>query len=348
MSSEIKSAFKEHIGTNGAVYQVSTQPLGKGGYGKVFPATVVRDNQVVQVAFKVIDASHDPLVQKRLNREPEALKELDHDKIIKIIDTYEYLSGDPDEVDAPSPLMAIITELAPGVSLSKYIHDNKKIDSLTAMQIFEQVVMAVKHCHKTGFAHRDLKPANIVIDAITDRDNPTIKLIDFGCSRRVPRDSSGTPKKLSTPCGTRHYDPPEVLQKQDYDAEKRDVWSLGVILYKMLTGKYPYDDENNNQPTLIRKICNEDFTFPDELKGGGLEKLIRSMMNKNTEERITLDQLKTKIDAFWASFAQADDESSDEDEEKHPIQTPISVHIASMNSPINPSPIRDNNNFKRS
>jgi carbon catabolite-derepressing protein kinase len=130
-----------------------------------------------------------------------------------------------------------------GKELFDYIVQNGKVSEAGARRFFQQIISAVEYCHRHKVAHRDLKPENLLLD-----DQLNVKIADFGLSN-IMHDGSF----LKTSCGSPNYAAPEVINGKLYAGPEVDVWSCGVILYVLLCGRLPFDDEFI--PTLFRKIA---------------------------------------------------------------------------------------------
>ena len=149
---------------------------------------------------------------------------MDHQNIVKLYEVYE------DDVN-----FYLIMDLLKGGELFDEIVKRSKFSENDAAEIMYQVFSSVNYLHKKGFVHRDLKPENICLD-----NDQSIKLIDFGTARKFTQG-----KKLRQVIGTPFYMAPEIFNEKKYN-EKADMWSLGIIMYILLTGKAPYfgnDDE---------------------------------------------------------------------------------------------------------
>ena len=118
--------------------------------------------------------------------------------------------------------------------LFDYIVDHDKLDEPTAAIVFQQIVDAIAYCHSFGVAHRDLKPENVLIIKF-----PHVKIADFGLCGYI-----SAQQMMKTFCGSPCYCSPECLSKLDYDGRKSDIWSLGVLLYTMVTGQIPWNIMN--------------------------------------------------------------------------------------------------------
>ena len=200
--------------------------MGKGGCGEVYAAERMDSDQVY--AIKFCDKSK--LDQTRLEREIVLLKDTDHPNIVRLFSVYE------------TPLMTfLVMELCGGghlgkLLISRSVHNINKmqcIDEEWAKLLCRQLLSAVCHLHERGIAHRDIKLQNILLERSGDR-NAQVKLIDFGYASRF---IGACP--MRTVCGTPYTTAPEVF-RESYD-ERCDVWSVGVVLFIMLSGKRPFE-----------------------------------------------------------------------------------------------------------
>jgi MAP/microtubule affinity-regulating kinase len=135
-------------------------------------------------------------------------------------------------------------ELIQGVSLLSYLKSkpNRKIDEEMCRQIFSQIIKGIDFLHSNNVYHRDIKLENIIID-----DKNQIKIIDFGFGTCNPKS-----KLLNFFCGTPSYMPPEIIQKKDYVGPCADIWSIGILLFTMLCGSFPFRGKNSNHmPNII-------------------------------------------------------------------------------------------------
>ncbi|XP_054572995.1 serine/threonine-protein kinase MARK2-like [Eptesicus fuscus] len=164
-----------------------------------------------------------------------------------------------------------------GGDLLEYLENYGQMNEGEARTVFRQVVSAVQYCHQRGIVHRDLKPGNILIDS-----DMTIKLADFGFSREVSDD------KQRTFCGTICYSAPEILQRHTYDGRKTDVWSLGVVLYRMLTGVVPF--EGDSIVNVKRQILSGHFPVPCFMSRE-VQKLLRKLLTVDPSQRPTLEDV---------------------------------------------------------
>merc|ERR1719226_102728 len=147
-------------------------------------------------------------------------------------------------------------EHVPGGELFDHIVHKLRLREDEARRFFQQILAGVEYCHQYMVTHRDLKPENLLLDS-----NLHVKIADFGLSN-VMRDG----EFLKTSCGSPNYASPEVVSGKAYVGPEVDVWSCGVILYALLCGSLPFDDENI--PNLFRKIKSGSFKIPTYLPKG--------------------------------------------------------------------------------
>ncbi|CAK9441811.1 uncharacterized protein LODBEIA_P56790 [Lodderomyces beijingensis] len=246
-------------------YQV-IKTLGEGSFGKVKLAQHLTTGQ--RVALKIINrktlAKSD--MQGRVEREISYLRLLRHPHIIKL---YDVIKSKEDII--------MVIEFA-GKELFDYIVQRGKMPEDEARRFFQQIIAAVEYCHRHKIVHRDLKPENLLLD-----DQLNVKIADFGLSN-IMTDGNF----LKTSCGSPNYAAPEVISGKLYAGPEVDVWSAGVILYVMLCGRLPFDDEFI--PALFKKISNGVYTLPNYLSSGAKHLLTR-MLVVNPLNRITIHEI---------------------------------------------------------
>ena len=156
-------------------------------------------------------------------------------------------------------------EFAEGGELFDYIIKKDHLSEEETRYIFHQIIDVIDYMHHIGICHRDLKPENILFDS----SHKKIKIIDFGLSNLYYTNDNDENYDedldfdyLETPCGSPGYAPPEMILGNSYNGLKTDVWSSGIILYAMLCGSFPFDDDS--EQILYSKIIKGIFEFPDD------------------------------------------------------------------------------------
>lgn len=243
------------------------EQVGEGTFGKVWRATEKRTGQ--EFAIKSIEKTtlgQDELAG--LHLEIEIIAQVDHPNIIR---AYKFF-------DEPKQLH-VVMELMPGGELFERIVEKDHYSESEAAQSIRPVIDAIKYCHDMGIVHRDLKPENLLYSS--DNLDGIVKVADFGLARFYSDDL------MTTACGTPSYVAPEILIGKGYGIEV-DYWSIGVILYTMLCGYQPFNEETNE--ALFDVIKSGQFNFPDEDWSGisdMAKDLIRQCLKVNPKERIT-------------------------------------------------------------
>lgn len=279
-----KSAFIEHTkGSLTSHYDV-LKKLGEGTFGKVYRIKSKTNGEIR--AMKQIPKSS-ITNQSQFDMEIEIMKKMDHPNIIKL---YEYIEDD-------RFVYLVMEECSGGELFERIIEKTKAKKMFTekeAAVIFKQLMSAICYCHTNGVCHRDLKPENLMFASFDD-DSP-IKIIDFGYSKIIKQDSAGKFRKMTSKVGTLYYVSPEVIQG-NYD-EKCDIWSCGVILYLMLSGKTPFNGDNEKE--VYKLIENKKFSFPSaqwKLISFDVQDLIKKMICP-IEKRLSAREV---LDHVWVS-----------------------------------------------
>ncbi len=218
--------------------------LGEGGMGQVWLAEQTSPVRR-QVALKLIKAGmYDEDVVRRFQTERQSLAIMDHPAIAKVFDAGTTEQGQP----------YFVMEYVPGLPITEYC-DQKKLTIKQRLNLFIQVCEGVQHAHQKAIVHRDLKPQNILVVEIDGKPKP--RIIDFGLAKATsPRlDGAGSLTQLGSLVGTPGYMSPEQIDPGQRDIDTRtDVYSLGVILYVLLTGVLPIDTRNWQQKPLVEVL----------------------------------------------------------------------------------------------
>ena len=178
-----------------------------------------------------------------------------------------------------TPLEIIMVLEYAGGELFDYIVQNGKMKEDEARRFFQQIICAVEYCHRHKIVHRDLKPENLLLD-----ENLNVKIADFGLSN-IMTDGNF----LKTSCGSPNYAAPEVINGKLYAGPEVDVWSCGVILYVLLVGRLPFDDEHI--PSLFAKIAKGQYVVPNYMSSGAAA-LIKKMLAVNPVHRATIEEIR--------------------------------------------------------
>ena len=197
-----------------------------------------------KVAIKVLNLKKVKALdmEEKVRREIKILRLFEHPHIIR---SYEV-------IETPTDIF-VVTEYVKSGELFDYIVEKGRLGEEEARHFFQQIISGVEYCHRNMVVHRDLKPENLLLDSKSN-----VKIADFGLSN-IMRDG----QFLKTSCGSPNYAAPEVISGKLYAGPEVDVWSCGVILYALLCGSLPFDDENI--PNLFKKIKGGIFTLPGHM-----------------------------------------------------------------------------------
>ena len=207
-------------------------------------------------------------MEEKVQREINILHLCTHPHIIRL---YEV-------IDTPTDIF-LVNEYVSGGELFDYIVSKGRLSADEARNFFHQIISGVEYCHFQKIVHRDLKPENLLLDA-----NLNIKIADFGLSNLM-RDGDF----LRTSCGSPNYAAPEVISGHLYAGPEVDVWSCGVILYALLCGSLPFDDESI--PNLFKKIKSGMYSLPTHLSQLA-KNLIPRMLEVDPMKRITIPEIR--------------------------------------------------------
>jgi 5'-AMP-activated protein kinase catalytic alpha subunit len=242
--------------------------LGIGAFGKVKLATHSVTGH--KVAVKILNKAKIKQLgmEEKVQREINILHLCTHPHIIRL---YEV-------IDTPTDIF-LVNEYVSGGELFDYIVSKGRLSSDEARNFFHQIVSGIEYCHFQKIVHRDLKPENLLLDS-----NLNIKIADFGLSNLM-RDGDF----LRTSCGSPNYAAPEVISGHLYAGPEVDVWSCGVILYALLCGSLPFDDESI--PNLFKKIKSGMYSLPSHLSQLA-RNLIPRMLEVDPMKRITIPEIR--------------------------------------------------------
>ncbi|XP_041839005.1 serine/threonine-protein kinase MARK1 [Melanotaenia boesemani] len=240
--------------------------IGKGNFAKVKLARHTLTGR--EVAIKIIDKTQlNPTSLQKLFREVSVMKILNHPNIVKLFEVIE-----------TEKTLYLVMEYASGGEVFDYLVAHGRMKEKEARAKFRQIVSAVEYCHQKRIVHRDLKAENLLLDA-----DMNIKIADFGFSNEFTLGS-----KLDTFCGSPPYAAPELFQGKKYDGPEVDVWSLGVILYTLVSGSLPFDGQNLKE--LRERVLRGKYRIPFYMSTD-CENLLKKLLVLNPGKRGSLKQI---------------------------------------------------------
>nr|XP_057946000.1 MAP/microtubule affinity-regulating kinase 3a isoform X9 [Doryrhamphus excisus] len=238
--------------------------IGKGNFAKVKLARHILTGR--EVAIKIIDKTQlNPNSLQKLFREVRIMKILNHPNIVKLFEVIE-----------TERTLYLVMEYASGGEVFDYLVAHGRMKEKEARAKFRQIVSAVQYCHQKRIVHRDLKAENLLLDA-----DMNIKIADFGFSNEFT-----VGNKLDTFCGSPPYAAPELFQGKKYDGPEVDVWSLGVILYTLVSGSLPFDGQNLKE--LRERVLRGKYRIPFYMSTD-CENLLKRFLVLNPAKRGTLE-----------------------------------------------------------
>ncbi|XP_071779207.1 serine/threonine-protein kinase MARK2 isoform X1 [Centroberyx gerrardi] len=240
--------------------------IGKGNFAKVKLARHVLTGK--EVAVKIIDKTQlNSSSLQKLFREVRIMKLLNHPNIVKLFEVIE-----------TEKTLYLVMEYASGGEVFDYLVAHGRMKEKEARAKFRQIVSAVQYCHQKCIVHRDLKAENLLLDA-----DMNIKIADFGFSNEFTLGN-----KLDTFCGSPPYAAPELFQGKKYDGPEVDVWSLGVILYTLVSGSLPFDGQNLKE--LRERVLRGKYRIPFYMSTD-CENLLKKFLILNPSKRGSLEQI---------------------------------------------------------
>lgn len=255
-------------------YELGEQ-LGKGSYAIVRGANSKKHKR--RVAIKIVSKKKAPedYLQKFLPREIQVLKRLRHPHCISLLEAIETNSR-----------IYLITNLAENGDLLEYIRENGAMPDNEARRLFRQLTAATEYFHSLGIVHRDLKCENLLLDG-----HYNIMVSDFGFARGQMLDPEKGKRSMSkTFCGSYAYAPPEILNGIPYDGTYADIWSLGVVLYTIVSASLPFDD--SNLKTLLDQVMKPVHFSSRKKISSEVKHLICKMLCPSVESRYKISDIK--------------------------------------------------------
>jgi len=255
--------------------------LGEGTFGKVRYAEHTESRE--GFAIKILD-------KEKIQRQDMGIQIKREISLMKAVQNENTFVVHLHEVLASKSKIYLVLELVTGGELFDEIVKETKFTEDKARFYFQQLVEGVSLCHAKNVCHRDLKPENLLLDK-----DGNLKVSDFGLSALYTSEGEGDAEGssrsalLHTTCGTPNYVAPEVLEDQGYDGYCADVWSMGVILYVLVSGYLPFDEANIKN--LFQKIRNADFLFPPHISAE-LRNLIGAILVADPKQRVTVRDIR--------------------------------------------------------
>ena len=239
--------------------------LGTGGMAVVYKARCHRLNRLVAIKILKDEFSRDEEFRRRFNAEGEAVAMLSHPNIVQVYD-----------VSSTNAANFIVMELIDGISLKQYMEKKGVLNWKETLHFAMQIAKGLEHAHSRGIVHRDIKPHNVMV-----LKNGSVKVMDFGIARVMSKTNTLTKEAL----GSVHYISPEQA-KGGWVDNRSDLYSLGVVMYEMMTGRPPYDGES---PVAVAiQHINGGARMPSTLNPnipGGMEQIIMKGMALDTKDR---------------------------------------------------------------
>ena len=253
--------------------------IGTGGMAVVYKARCHRLNRLVAIKILKDDYLQDEEFRRRFHSESQAVAMLSHPNIVSVYDVSSSINAD-----------YIVMELIDGITLKQYMEKKGILNWKETLHFAIQIGKALEHAHSRGIVHRDIKPHNVMV-----LKNGSVKVTDFGIARVMSQSNTLTKEAL----GSVHYISPEQAKGGRVDS-RSDIYSLGVVMYEMMSGRPPYDGES---PVAVAiKHINGGAAMPSTLNPnipGGLEQIIMHAMAVDPIERyVSTTKMLADMDAF--------------------------------------------------
>ena len=262
--SEQKIEFSKIIGS-----YILFDQIGKGSFSKVTKAIHLITEQIVAVKILEKEKIEDEIDVERILREIEILKTIMHPNIAQMYESFSTIHN-----------IYLMMEYAEGGDLFDYISNKNFLSEIEACNFYRQIIGVLEYLIEMGISHRDIKPENILLN----KEQTQIKVIDFGLSNYCQKNEF-----LESSCGSPCYASPEMLSGKPYKGVTTDLWSSGVVLYCMLVGSLPFDDQELS--VLYDQIKKGKFYLPSTLSMDAID-LLKKILEVNPNKRITIKQLK--------------------------------------------------------
>ncbi|MEE1012470.1 MAG: Stk1 family PASTA domain-containing Ser/Thr kinase [Acutalibacteraceae bacterium] len=301
--------------------------IGVGGMAVVYKAYDNIDDRTVAVKILKEEFLANEEFRRRFKNESKAIAVLSHPNIVKVFN-----------VSYGDRLQYIVMEYVEGITLKEYIEQQGKLGIKETVHFTMQILRALQHAHDKGIVHRDIKPQNIML-----LSNGNIKVTDFGIARFSYSD---TKTMTDSAIGSVHYISPEQARGDTTD-DRADIYSVGVVLYEMLTGQLPFQSDNSVSVALMQ--LQTDPKRPRELNSSipvGLEQIVMHAMQKNTKNRyqsaaemlLDIEEFKRNPTIRFQRDYFVDNDPTKYVPTKKPVAPPQVMPVAPIKPPVAPMP----------
>jgi len=249
----------------------TTRLIGKGGMSRVYEAQHLTLEKTVCIKVLVADVNMMEQLVPRFRREADAICRLNHPNIVQVLDF-----GQAPQTSAPY----LVMEYAPGRPLGQFIDEEHPLDEKRIVHVMEQTLSALAEAHAAGIIHRDLKPANIIVTPLRTEED-FVKVLDFGIAKILGDPEADKLTRTGMLFGTPEYMAPEQARGDEVD-HRADIYSIGVILYRMVTGRTPF--VSNTPMGTLTKHLTEEPTPPGKLEGVTVSKALEAVIMKSLKK----------------------------------------------------------------
>lgn len=249
------------LGSTGKVHLAYSKTSGQHAAIKIISKSVFNNNNSANshANSSIVTNSTPDALPYGIEREIIIMKLLNHPNVLRLYDVWETNAN-----------LYMVLEYAEKGELFNLLVERGPLPENEAITFFRQIIIGISYCHALGIVHRDLKPENLLLD-----HKFNIKIADFGMAALETED-----KLLETSCGSPHYAAPEIVSGIPYHGFASDIWSCGVILYALLTGRLPFDEDDGNIRNLLLKVQSGQFEMPgnDEISGEAQDLIARLLV----------------------------------------------------------------------